>query len=288
MPSSSDDLPRVEPTPLDPPPGSFEAVRRRARQRRHGRGAAVGGGLVAVLALATVGALTLSSSDGQRNDSLVAVDPTAGPTTSTSPSPALSPLPTSSAGPTSVPRPTAATASPPSGTSPAPVPPSPEPAPPTAVLLDAAAVTSAVGGDWTAGSDSEVPFPLLMPCPEGSSPASEGVFRAFTQDAVLLQQQLLRYPDADAARAALQRLVEEVRRCPTREADSEDGQASVDHALRSATSERAAVLETSRDCDTCTESRYELLFAVVDRSLVLLRTNDADLPLPKLLDAATR
>lgn len=280
MASFSDDLPRVETTPLAPPPGSFDAVRRRARTRRQRRAAAVGGGMVAVLALGVIGGAALTSSEGRRTDSLVATAPSAGPTASATPSPSPSP--------TAVPRPSRPAPQPSTAASSVPAAPSPEVTPPTAVLLDVAAVEAATGSEWEWQEDWDMPFPLLMACSEGGPPASDGALRPFTRDGVLLQQQLLRYPDADAARAALARLVEEVRRCPTRAEDSEDGQASVDHALKSATHERATVVETSRDCDTCTERRYELLVAVVDRAVVLLRSNDPDLPLPALLDAARR
>jgi hypothetical protein len=138
----------------------------------------------------------------------------------------------------------------------------------SARLLTPADATRVAGGTWTAGDVYAGASLALIVCPTGDGSAGTGVRRGLQGRDFGVSNQVVFQTDAGRWVNALK---QEVRDCPRRAADSEDGKASdafelVDVAPGASLAfSLAAIRDTYRDCDTCTPHvTYWLVVAVGD------------------------
>ncbi|HUR15191.1 MAG TPA: hypothetical protein VM097_11940 [Mycobacteriales bacterium] len=232
------------------------SIRARGEQRRQ-RGRAVVAGAAALVVLAGAGT-AVALADRGKPESLQIANPTGTPS-------AGSPEPTVTQEPPGV-TPTVG----------------PE------LLLQPADGTFVVGGTWRGGHEGESENALLQVCKEADVVGVSGVYRNLDGPGdASARSQVLRFEDGGGV-PALNQLEADLKRCPSRPDDSEDGKAYSTHELVPPPAvDVVAVRATYRDCQTCT-AHVSYWVAVADISHIsYVQVPETEQPrLAKWADAA--
>jgi hypothetical protein len=159
----------------------------------------------------------------------------------------------------------------------------------SARLLTPADATRAAGGTWGAGEVRDDAAPGLIVCPTATVSSSAGARRELHAEGGQVSAQVV--VERDAEKWLVGAVQQDVRDCPRRAADSEDGKASDTFELvdvapgASLAFPLAAVRDTYRDCDTCQE--HVTLWLVVARGDFASYTSLPASERPRLLSWAT-